>query len=532
MDRQPKETTMKTLFRTMLLQSLALVFSASLAFAEDRGRYEQPELDQMLAPVALYPDSLLSQILMAATYPFEVVQAARWSRSHPHLKGQDAVRAVEDRDWDPSVKSLVAFPEIIAMMDQKLDWTERLGDAFLAQQAQVMDTVQALRHRAEIAGNLHSDDRMRVTRQDEIIVIEPVNPRIVYVPYYNPTVVYGPWWWPGYPPVYWAPWPGYYHAGPAFVSGFYWGSGITISTGFFFGAFDWHHRHVKVVHVHHYHSPYVARRSTLVHDRPGVWRHDPGHRRGAPYRHATVRQVSPDRNTAQRLEFRSSGIRERDTSVRREDTRRVETRSLTETQPAPRTDVRSEHRVNEIPRTTSPQRQTQTRETLEPRRAPSENPAAPSNDRHSESATDSSRQQARSERRMNEVPLTTSPQRQARETVEPRRVSSESPVARSSDRRSESATDSGRQQARSFAPRPQASAPAVQQVRPAEAARPQPQVQRFNERVQRQGTERASPAARQAVPAANAHPRAQSGPRHGGEGESRRSAGRSQDRAR
>jgi hypothetical protein len=477
MDRQPKETTMKTLFRTMLLQSLALVFSASLAFAEDRERYEQPELDQMLAPVALYPDSLLSQILMAATYPFEVVQAARWSRSHPHLKGQDAVRAVEDRDWDPSVKSLVAFPEIIAMMDQKLDWTERLGDAFLAQQAQVMDTVQALRHRAEIAGNLHSDDRMRVTRQDEIIVIEPVNPRIVYVPYYNPTVVYGPWWWPGYPPVYWAPWPGYYHAGPAFVSGFYWGSGITISTGFFFGAFDWHHRHVKVVHVHHYHSPYVARRSTLVHDRPGVWRHDPGHRRGAPYRHATVRQVSPDRNTAQRLEFRSSGIRERDTSVRREDTRRVETRSLTETQPAPRTDVRSE-------------------------------------------------------RRMNEVPLTTSPQRQARETVEPRRASSESPVARSSDRRSESATDSGRQQARSFAPRPQASAPAVQQVRPAEAARPQPQVQSFNERVQRQGTERASPAARQAVPAANAHPRAQSGPRHGGEGESRRSAGRSQDRAR
>src|SRR5512142_1269857 len=110
--------------------------------------FSQPELDQMLAPIALYPDPLLSQILMASTYPLEIVEAARWSRANPSLKGDDAVRAVQQRDWDPSVKSLVAFPQILQMMDEKLDWTERLGDAFLAQEAQVMDTVQNLRQKA------------------------------------------------------------------------------------------------------------------------------------------------------------------------------------------------------------------------------------------------------------------------------------------------------------------------------------------------------------------------------------------------
>ena len=198
---------MKPLLRALL----CLVLLASPAFAQDEEvpLFSQAELDQMLAPIALYPDQLLAQILMAATYPLEVVQAARWSREHPGLKGQDAVRAVQDKGWDPSVKSLVAFPNLLAQMDADLDWTERLGDAFLAQQQQVTDTVQQLRQRAYEAGNLRSSPQVDVTREREIIVVRPARPDVIYVPYYDPYVVYGRWWWPYYRPVYWRPWPGY-----------------------------------------------------------------------------------------------------------------------------------------------------------------------------------------------------------------------------------------------------------------------------------------------------------------------------------
>src|SRR6185369_13968960 len=117
------------------------------------------QLDQMLAPIALYPDSLLSQILMASTYPLEIVEATRWSKANPNLNGDDAVKAAEQNGWDPSVTSLVAFPQILTMMDERLSWTERLGDGFLAQQAQMMDTVQALRQKAYAAGNLKSTEQ-------------------------------------------------------------------------------------------------------------------------------------------------------------------------------------------------------------------------------------------------------------------------------------------------------------------------------------------------------------------------------------
>ena len=249
--------------------------------------FSQPELDQMLAPIALYPDPLLSQILMASTYPLEVVEAARWSRANPMLKGDDAVRAVQQSDWDPSVKSLVAFPQMLQMMDEKLAWTERLGDAFLAQESQVMDTVQNLRQKAYAAGYFKSNDQVRVEPQGQIIVVEPASPDVIYVPYYDPTVVYGSWWWSDYPPIYWAPWPDYY-----FVSGFAWGLGITISTGFFFGDCDWHHHRVNVVNVNNYyygrHDDRHASRN--VNPAPGIWHHDPDHRRGVPYRDVSLRQ--------------------------------------------------------------------------------------------------------------------------------------------------------------------------------------------------------------------------------------------------
>lgn len=232
--------------------------------------FTQPELDQMLAPIALYPDALLSQILMASTYPLEVIEAARWSKANPNLKGEQAVQAVAQNTWDPSVKSLVAFPQVLTMMDEKLAWMERLGEAFLAQQPEVMDRVQYLRQKATEAGHLSSNDKIRVDQQGQAIVIEPVNPEIVYVPYYDPMVIYGSWWWSAYPPVYWGPWPGYFY-GPGFGIGFGWGIGIGIGVGFFYGGFNW---------SHHYASFAGG----------GAWAHDPGHRRGVPYRNEALRQ--------------------------------------------------------------------------------------------------------------------------------------------------------------------------------------------------------------------------------------------------
>jgi hypothetical protein len=250
---------------------------------ESRPAFTQQELDQTLAPIALYPDSLLSQILMASTYPLEVVEAARWSKTNPNFKGEQAVQAVAQTTWDPSVKSLVAFPQILMMMDEKLNWTERLGDAFLSQQQQVMDTVQNLRQKASAVGNLTSSDQIRVDRQGQTIAIEPANPQVIYVPYYNPTVMYGPWWWPAYPPVYWGPWSGYF-IGPRFGVGFAWGIGIGIGPGFFFGGFNWPYHHVNIVNVNNfYYHPVNVSRGT-------VWAHDPVHRRGVPYRDVGLRQ--------------------------------------------------------------------------------------------------------------------------------------------------------------------------------------------------------------------------------------------------
>src|SRR5512135_1493868 len=151
-----------TLLRCSALMFSMLLVCSQVSFAQYEGAlppppppagvssptqpaFSQPELDQMLAPIALYPDPLLSQILMASTYPLEVVEAARWSRANPTLRGEDAVTAVAGYSWDPSVQSMVAFPQILATMDERLDWTQRLGNAFLAQEAQVMDTIQALR---------------------------------------------------------------------------------------------------------------------------------------------------------------------------------------------------------------------------------------------------------------------------------------------------------------------------------------------------------------------------------------------------
>ncbi|QCW82396.1 DUF3300 domain-containing protein [Methylotuvimicrobium buryatense] len=278
--------TMKTII--MLLVAL-ISYVPTASAQQENPAFSQAELDQMLAPIALYPDALLSQILVAATYPLEVVEAARWSVDNPGLEGEQAANAAEHQPWDPSVKALVAFPGVLNRMNDDLNWTRALGDAFLFQEAQVMDSVQNLRQRAYEAGNLNSTENARVVRENQVIVIEPANPQVVYVPYYNPQIVYGSWWWPGYAPIYWGPPPGI-HLNLGFNWG--WGRGIFVSPGFFFSSFDWYRRQTVVVHRHHIyqHRPhFYSGRHVRYADFPR-WQHNSNHRRGVAYRHDSLQR--------------------------------------------------------------------------------------------------------------------------------------------------------------------------------------------------------------------------------------------------
>jgi hypothetical protein len=162
--------------------------------------FKTEELEQILAPIALYPDSLLTQIMMASTYPLEIVQADRWAKQNKDMKGDALAKALEAQPWDPSVKSLVNFPQVLAMMSEKLDWTQKVGDAFLAQQKDVLGTIQNLRKKAQASGNLKTTKEQVVKVEQQVIIIEPASPQVIYVPAYNPTVVYGAWAYPAYPP--------------------------------------------------------------------------------------------------------------------------------------------------------------------------------------------------------------------------------------------------------------------------------------------------------------------------------------------
>jgi len=329
--------------------------------------YTQAELDQMLAPIALYPDSLLSQVLMAATYPIEVVEAARWTRANPGLRGDAAVRAVEYQDWDPSVKSLCAFPQILQRMDENLQWTENLGDAFLAQEAAVMDSVQELRQRAYAAGRLRSTEHIHVVQQGPVIYLRPARAEFVYVPYYDPLYVYGDWRWPAYRPVVWAPWPGYARPAPGISVGFWFGSPISLSANFFYGDFDWGRRSVRVVRptAYYYRPPRVVVNNTTIINRSvtvdrSTWQHDPHHRRGRDYRQPEVRQrfasVQTDRRAEQRAtlrEERPANRRDERGPERRAEQREAQRPELRQAQP-PR--VQQEAQPQARPEQTRPER--------------------------------------------------------------------------------------------------------------------------------------------------------------------------------
>ncbi len=262
---------------------LAALFSFFLAFAPAEGAQgtgaapgrplSQAELDQLLAPVALYPDALLAQIFMASTYPLEVVSAARWVQQNPAVTGKALEDAMQKQPWDPSVKSLAPFPAVLAMMNEKLEWTQQLGDAFLGQRTDVMKTVQVLRRKAHEAGNLKTTKEQKVTVDKQVIVIEPAT-TVVYVPVYDPRVAYGTWWHPAYVPYYYYP-PGYVaRPGVGFATGIVVGAAL-------WGGCNWRGNDVTI-NVNHY-NQYNRTNITRVN-----WQHDAGHRKGVPYRDPSI----------------------------------------------------------------------------------------------------------------------------------------------------------------------------------------------------------------------------------------------------
>jgi hypothetical protein len=270
--------------------------------AATQSSFSSAQLDSLLAPIALYPDTVLSHVLIASTYPLEVVEADRWARNNTRYKGDDAVNAVDGRDWDPSVKALVAFPDILKRMSDDLDWTQQLGDAFLADEERVMDSIQNLRNRAYDSGNLDKVEHVRVIREERTIVIEPSVERVVYVPAYDTRVVYGSWWWPDYPPVYW-----HYPSSYVFVSGFYWGPRVYLGPRFYFSAVHWHQRRVVVVDHHHHHRFYDSR-SVVRYQNARHWHHNPVHRRGVAYYDNNTRERfnSPRESYRDTREYRSN----------------------------------------------------------------------------------------------------------------------------------------------------------------------------------------------------------------------------------
>jgi len=215
------------------------------------------QLQQLVAPIALYADSLVAQILAAATFPEQVVEADRWVQSHPDLKGDALAQEVDKMSWDPSVKALTAFPSVLGNMDKNLSWTSTLGDAYYNQQQDVMDAVQVMRQKAENAGNLKTTEQQTVTSQGSTIIIQPANPQVVYVPAYDPWIVYGPpiVAWPG-----WYPYPGIWFGGPFLSFGV--GFGIGFFAGFGWGWHNWGcdwHGHAVIYN----HTTYISRSTTF-----------------------------------------------------------------------------------------------------------------------------------------------------------------------------------------------------------------------------------------------------------------------------
>ena len=252
--------------------------------------FSDEELAQILAPIALYPDKILSHVLIAATYPLEVVQAERWITRNPNIEPADAVHETADKPWDTSVKALVQFPELLERLSDNLEWTQDLGDAFLEDEERLLASIQTLRQQANKAGSFDDVEQIIVVHEDDNIIIQPIETEVVYIPYYDTRVAYGSWHWEHYPPIYWERNSrgrhGYYSNRQHPI--FSWHPTSTLSTHFLFGGFHWSNRYVVINN----HGTWNTRSKHDRHNSRNFgkglthrWTHDPSHRRGVNYRH-------------------------------------------------------------------------------------------------------------------------------------------------------------------------------------------------------------------------------------------------------
>ena len=296
--------------RRGLLVIAVLISALTSAFAQGTGDNAAPssgqpllkpeQLEALVAPIALYPDSLLVNVLAAATYPLEVVQADRWATENKNLKGDQLKAAVDKQAWDDSIKALVSTPSVLTMMSQKLDWTQKLGDALLAQQPDVMDAIQRLRTRAYDNKKLTTTKQQKVTVQQDqgrqTIVIEPAVADTLYVPYYDPATVYGSWPYADYPPYYFG-YPSYIGAG-IIAAGIAFGAGYAISRwgNYWGGGANWRNNNF-----------FINRSNNIGNN----WQHNPAHRQGVRYTNANVQQRfgnnSLQAGRDERMDFRGRG---------------------------------------------------------------------------------------------------------------------------------------------------------------------------------------------------------------------------------
>jgi hypothetical protein len=293
-----------TLIALFTLLPLSSIAENKAQYSTDKKiqQYSEAQLAQMLAPIALYPDTLLTHVLIASTYPLELVQAQRWLDKHDGLSADRLAEKLEDemedKNWDASIKALMAFPSVVARLSDDLEWTQQLGEAFLSDEAQVLASIQQLRKQAQQAGNLSKMANSVVSYDGSNIVIEPQKTQVIYVPYYDSRQVYGRWHWSHYPPVYWAIpsqfYSGHYasHYGSPYRDPFYWHAAVHIRHHFFFRTFHWHKRHVVMVNhrnKRHYgyrrHNRYPDYNRAKIVTSTGAkrWHYKPQHRRGVAF---------------------------------------------------------------------------------------------------------------------------------------------------------------------------------------------------------------------------------------------------------
>jgi len=256
------------------------------AGAEPSAKLSADELDSLVAPIALYPDPLIAQCLVASTYPIDIIAAQQWLAKNSSLKGEQLEKAAQQQDWDPSIQALVSLPEALKVLSENIQWTEDLGDAVLAQQADVMDAVQRMRKKAKDNGKLESSEQQKVETKvvetKEVIVIQPAQPEVIYVPSYNPTVVYPPPVYP-YPPMYYPP----YVPGAALLSfgvGMAWGAAISGGWGCGWGGGG--HNDITINNNNNYVKNSNNRNGNQAANRSGNsnWQHNSAQRGGAPYK--------------------------------------------------------------------------------------------------------------------------------------------------------------------------------------------------------------------------------------------------------